>query len=211
MAKGSDSSRGKSPGPPAKRGGAVGGGSVGGGSVGGGSVGGGSVGGGSVGGGSVAVGGTVRPAMPKFSIKFQAVVFWLFMAAAATVDQGDKWKFFVTVGVAWACLRCLYDLDEEDPNYKGYVVVLIWIAAGAFWAFYMIPYFANYKEFVKKFVSTHPVLENMYALVKKYIDEFIKNNPEAGMAPVEHDTYMQLVLAQFKSWEVTENKLFGLF
>jgi len=149
--------------------------------------------------------------MPKFIIKVAAVMIWLLMAYAATVDQDDKFHFLVAFGVAWACLRCLYDLDEEDPNYEGYVVVLICIAAGAFWEIYMIPYFANYKEFVKKFVSTHPVLENMYALVKKYIDEFIKNNPEAGMAPVEHDTYMQLVLAQFKSWEVAENKWFGLF
>jgi hypothetical protein len=135
----------------------------------------------------------------------------MLMADAATVDQGDKFSFLVMSGVAFACLRCLYDLDEKDPNYKGYVVVLICISAGAFWAIYIIPYFANYTEFVKKFVSTHPVLENMYAIAKEYIDEFIKNNPEAGMEPVEHETYMQLVLAQFKDFKVAENKWFGLF
>ena len=151
------------------------------------------------------------PAMPKFSVKIVAVVLWMLMAAAATVDQGDKFSFLVMFGVAWACLRCIYDLDEKDPNYKGYVVVLICISAGAFWEIYIIPYFANYVEFVKKFVSTHPVMETMYALVKEYIDEFIKNNPEAGMAPVEHDTYMQLVLAQFKDLNVPQNKWFGLF
>jgi hypothetical protein len=51
----------------------------------------------------------------------------------------------------------------------------------------------------------------MYAMVKENIDEFIKDNPEAGMAPVEHDTYMQLVLAQFKDFEVAQKKWFGLF
>ena len=153
--------------------------------------------------------------MSKFSIKIVAGMFWLLMAAFVTVDKGDKWQYFVTSGVACACLRCLFDLDEKDPNYKHYAFFFICIAACAFYAFDMIPYFANYKEFVKKFVSTHPVLENMYALVKKYIDEFIKDNPEAGMAPVEHDTYMQLVLAQFKSLDVAEKnaekKWFGLF
>jgi hypothetical protein len=180
MARGSDSSRGKSPGRPAKRGGA-----------------------------DEVV--SAATAMSKFSIKVAPGMFWLFMAAAVTVDQGDKWKYFVTSGVACACMRCLYDLDEKDPNYKGYVVVLLCISAIAFWAFYIIPYFENYKEFGKKLASTHPVMETMYKLVKENIDEFIKDNPEAGMAPVEHDTYMQLVLAQFKSWEVAENKLFGLF
>jgi hypothetical protein len=186
MTRGSDSSRGKSPGRPAKRGGAVVG-------------------------DADAVVPAAAPAMPKFSIKVAAVIFWLLMAAAATVDQGDKWKYIVTVGVVCACLRCLYDLDEKDPNYNYYVVGLIFIAACAFWAFYMIPYFANYKEFGKKLASTHPVMETMYAIAKENIDEFIKDNPEAGMAPVEHDTYMQLVLAQFKSWEVAQNKLFSLF
>jgi hypothetical protein len=192
----------KSPGPPAKRGGAVPAGGVPAGGV---------PAGGVPAGGVPAGGASVPPAMPKFSIKVAAGMFWLFMAAAVTVDKGDKWKFFVTSGVAFACLRCLYDLDEKDPNHKYYVVVFVCIAAGAFWVFDMFPHFANYKEFGKKLASTHPVMEEMYALVKENIDEFIKDNPEAGMAPVEHDTYMQLVLAQFKSWEVAENKLFGLF
>jgi len=147
--------------------------------------------------------------MSKF--KIAVGMLWLLMAAAATVNQGDKWQFWVSSGVAWACLRCLYDLDEKDPNYKHYAFFFFCIAAGAFWWFHIIPYFANYKEFGKKLASTHPVMETMYAMVKENIDEFIKDNPEAGMAPVQHDTYMQLVLAQFKSWEVAQNKLFGLF
>jgi hypothetical protein len=181
----------KSPGPPAKRGGALAGGVP--------------------AGGVPAGGASVPPAMPKFRIKDVALMFCLLMAAAVTVDQGDKWKFFVTSGVACACMRCLYDLDEKDPNYKGYVVVLVCIAAIAFWAFHIIPYFANYKEFGKKLASTHPVLEEMYGYVKTYIDDIIEQEPEAGIQPLEHETYMQFFLAQFKNFEVAQNKWFGLF
>ncbi len=152
------------------------------------------------------------PAKPNFSIKHKAVLFIMVMAAAVMVRQGHKFVYFVTGGVVFSCIRSLlYDLDENDPNYKRYVLVLVCISAGAIWVFYMFPHFSSYVEFGKKLASTHPVMETMYAMAKENIDEFIKDNPEAGMAPVEHDTYMQLVLAQFKDFEVAQKKWFGLF
>ena len=149
--------------------------------------------------------------MPKFSIKHAAMLFIMLMIAAAMKGQGHTWVYFNTGGVVYACMRCLYDLDEKDPNYKGYVRVFVCIAAGALWVFHMFPHFANYIEFVKKFVSTHPVLEDMYEYVKKYLDEINKESPEAGVQTLEHDTYMQFVLAQVKDFEVAQNKWFGLF
>jgi hypothetical protein len=191
MARGSSSSRGKSPGPAAGRGVAV------------------------VGGAAAVVPAAVvpaaAPAMSKFSIKIAAILFWMLMALAVTVDKGDKWLYFVTSGVVFVCLCCLYDLDEKDPNYNHYVLVLICIAACAFYAFDIIPYFANYKEFGKKLASTHPVLEDMYEYVKKYLDEINKEEPEAGIQTLENDTYMQFFLAQYKDFEVAQNKWFGLF
>jgi hypothetical protein len=161
--------------------------------------------------GAAVSGGVVVATKPEISAKIVAMLVWLFLAFATTMNKGQKWQFFISSSVACAAFKVIYDLDEKHPSHKSLVFGVLFLSSVAFMWFDMIAYFECDEAFLKWFVGKMPELEKVYTFAHKQLKLYSNSKPAAGVKKtvMDHATFVDVImkLRNHKS----NNKWFGIF
>lgn len=142
--------------------------------------------GGSAAGSAAAGGSAVVPhalAFPELSTYRAFVLYFILMACAVNVNQGDKWQLFVSACMAFGALETARFLDPAKPEYKQQMLCAFLAVSAAFYWYSTVPHFATVLDFIEKLVKQIPDLDKMFGAC---VGMFADLNAENGMGIPKH-------------------------
>jgi hypothetical protein len=146
-------------------------------------------------GGVAAPGGAAAPVpyaltFPELSTHRAFVLYFIVMACAVNVNQGDKWQLFVSPCMAFGTLGVATFLDPAKPEYKQQMLAVFLALTAAFYWYSAVPHFATALDFIEKLVAMVPDLDRMFGGCVDMFADLHADNPGMGIPKnmLEHRT-----------------------